>query len=163
MTEKIKIGLHLSGKDADDFNEYMANPISTKDADEAMQNALSIEKSEYERKLTEIKQILQHNLKCSENEASEYITDMKGNPKYIQEVITKLITAIENDRIEYAKSLMKEPITIKYICKFILTFIIMQSAIFILTPIWIIFMIYMFRLENLLVMKFIFLLINGVM
>lgn len=108
MTEKIKIGLHLSGKDADDFNEYMANPISTKDADEAMQNALSIEKSEYERKLTEIKQILQHNLKCSENEASEYITDMKGNPNYIQEVITKLITAIENARIEYAKSLIKD-------------------------------------------------------
>lgn len=60
-------------------------------------------------------------------------------------------------------SKIKEPITIKYICKFILTFIIMQSTIFILTPIWIIFMIYMFRLENLLVMKFIFLLINGVM
>jgi len=55
-------------------------------------------------KLTYIKELLQRNLKCSENEANEYIDYMYGNPDHIREIIKKMIPAIENDRIEYLKS-----------------------------------------------------------
>ena len=42
MTEKIEIGLVLSGNDALDFIEYMKNPSYTSDADACMQAALGI-------------------------------------------------------------------------------------------------------------------------
>lgn len=55
---KIKIGLHLSGKDADDFIKYMRNPIFTKDADEAMQNAILIDKLNNEQRHSENARII---------------------------------------------------------------------------------------------------------
>ena len=55
-------------------------------------------------KLNNITKLLQRILKCSQIEANEYIEYMTGNPDHIQEIIKQMITAIENDRIEYLKS-----------------------------------------------------------
>lgn len=44
MADKITIGLELSGQDAQDFIEYMKNPVYTEEARELMREARRMRK-----------------------------------------------------------------------------------------------------------------------